>query len=330
MPADTCHAAVRGAGGGAGERPRVRGDAPGPQAAERHPGRAGPAAHRLRHRARRGRDGPHPGRPGPGNPGVHRAGGAARGRGGGRRGRLRAGRDAVVRGDRAAAVRYGRCDERELPGGARAGRRGRGGAGAGGPDRGVRGEGPGGPARPARGHRTVRRTGRAGRRPRVRGAGRAGRGRAGARDADAGAELAVRLHADAAGGCGTRAGGRVAFAAGRGVRGRGRDAGPGRLAAASVRRGRRAGPGRGRCGGCHGHARTDAGRGGAAPSASKGAAAKPPAEYIEGNQISHYFWLPSTDPERAAHGTGACNLGPEQKPPGADMQAWPPRSRGSP
>lgn len=63
------------------------------------------------------------------------------------------------------------------------------------------------------------------------------------------------------------------------------------------------------------------GAGGAAPSASKGAAAKPPAEYIEGNQISHYFWLPSTDPERAAHGTGACNLGPEQKPPGADMQA---------
>ncbi|WP_030300909.1 serine/threonine-protein kinase [Streptomyces katrae] len=60
--------------------------------------------------------------------------------------------------------------------------------------------------------------------------------------------------------------------------------------------------------------------GGAAPSVSK-SAGKPPAEYIEGNQISHYFWLPSTDPERAAHGTGACNLGPEQKPPGADMQA---------
>ncbi|MFE6846996.1 serine/threonine-protein kinase [Streptomyces sp. NPDC057686] len=63
------------------------------------------------------------------------------------------------------------------------------------------------------------------------------------------------------------------------------------------------------------------GAGGGAPSASAGAAAKPPAEYIEGNQISHYFWLPSTDPERAAHGTGACNLGPEQKPPGADMLA---------
>ncbi|GGQ27997.1 hypothetical protein GCM10010215_60300 [Streptomyces virginiae] len=60
---------------------------------------------------------------------------------------------------------------------------------------------------------------------------------------------------------------------------------------------------------------------GPAPSPSGSAAAKPPAEYIEGNQISHYFWLPSTDPERAAHGTGACNLGTEQKPPGADFQA---------
>ncbi|MFF8265680.1 serine/threonine-protein kinase [Streptomyces virginiae] len=60
---------------------------------------------------------------------------------------------------------------------------------------------------------------------------------------------------------------------------------------------------------------------GAAPSASGGAAGKPPAEYIEGNQISHYFWRPSTDPERAAHGTGACNVGAEQKPPGADFQA---------
>ncbi|MFC9821632.1 serine/threonine-protein kinase [Streptomyces erythrochromogenes] len=60
---------------------------------------------------------------------------------------------------------------------------------------------------------------------------------------------------------------------------------------------------------------------GAAPSPSGGAAVKPPAEYIEGNRISRYFWLPSTDPERAAHGTGACNLGPEQKPPGADFQA---------
>ncbi|MFF4850920.1 serine/threonine-protein kinase [Streptomyces sp. NPDC001194] len=60
--------------------------------------------------------------------------------------------------------------------------------------------------------------------------------------------------------------------------------------------------------------------GAAAPSASQGVAAKPPAEYIEGNQISHYFWLPSTDPERAAHGTGACNIGVEQKGPGADLQ----------
>ncbi|MFJ3979727.1 serine/threonine-protein kinase [Streptomyces sp. NPDC090021] len=60
---------------------------------------------------------------------------------------------------------------------------------------------------------------------------------------------------------------------------------------------------------------------GPAPSVSGGAPGKPPAEYIEGNQISRYFWLPSTDPERAAHGTGACNLGTEQKPPGADFQA---------
>ncbi|MFG2342110.1 serine/threonine-protein kinase [Streptomyces yangpuensis] len=60
---------------------------------------------------------------------------------------------------------------------------------------------------------------------------------------------------------------------------------------------------------------------GPAPSGSGGAPGKPPAEYIEGNQISRYFWLPSTDPERAAHGTGACNLGTEQKPPGADFQA---------
>ncbi|MBZ9596677.1 protein kinase [Streptomyces erythrochromogenes] len=59
---------------------------------------------------------------------------------------------------------------------------------------------------------------------------------------------------------------------------------------------------------------------GPAPAASGGAAGKPPAEYIEGNRISRYFWLPSTDPERAAHGTGACNLGAEQKPPGADFQ----------
>lgn len=69
-------------------------------------------------------------------------------------------------------------------------------------------------------------------------------------------------------------------------------------------------------------ARTPGGGGvGPAPSVSGGAAGKPPAEYIEGNRISHYFWLPSTDPERAAHGTGACNLGAEQKPPGADFQA---------
>ncbi|MFF4103176.1 serine/threonine-protein kinase [Streptomyces sp. NPDC001903] len=58
----------------------------------------------------------------------------------------------------------------------------------------------------------------------------------------------------------------------------------------------------------------------ATPPASQGVAAKPPAEYIEGNQISRYVWLPSTDPERAAHGTGACNIGAEQKPPGADLQ----------
>ncbi|MFE5721019.1 serine/threonine-protein kinase [Streptomyces erythrochromogenes] len=59
---------------------------------------------------------------------------------------------------------------------------------------------------------------------------------------------------------------------------------------------------------------------GPAPSVSGGTAGKPPPDHIEGNRISHYFWLPSSDPERAAHGTGACNLGPEQKPPGADFQ----------
>ncbi|MCC0097332.1 serine/threonine protein kinase [Streptomyces flavotricini] len=59
--------------------------------------------------------------------------------------------------------------------------------------------------------------------------------------------------------------------------------------------------------------------GAAAPSASNGTA-KPPAEYIENNQVSRYLWTPSTDPDRAAHGVGQCNLGAEQKAPGADMQ----------
>ncbi|GLX19071.1 serine/threonine-protein kinase [Streptomyces lavendulae] len=62
---------------------------------------------------------------------------------------------------------------------------------------------------------------------------------------------------------------------------------------------------------------------GAAPAsggASSPAAPKPPAEYIEGNQISHYFWKPSADPALAAHGVGQCNISADQKPPGADMQ----------
>ncbi|MFB0626654.1 serine/threonine-protein kinase [Streptomyces sp. AB3(2024)] len=62
-----------------------------------------------------------------------------------------------------------------------------------------------------------------------------------------------------------------------------------------------------------------AGSGAATPAASKGSV-KPPAQYIEGNQISHYFWKPSTDPDMAAHGQGQCNQPAEQKAPGADMQ----------
>ena len=49
-------------------------------------------------------------------------------------------------------------------------------------------------------------------------------------------------------------------------------------------------------------------------------AAKPPAEYIEDNRISRYHWTPSTDPILAPHGVGQCNMGAEEKPPGADMQ----------
>ncbi|MEU9039201.1 serine/threonine-protein kinase [Streptomyces sp. NPDC048352] len=64
---------------------------------------------------------------------------------------------------------------------------------------------------------------------------------------------------------------------------------------------------------------SDAG-GGATPSAPSKGAAKPPTEYIEGNQISHYFWKPSADPALAAHGVGQCNISADQKPPGADMQ----------
>ncbi|MFJ8163435.1 serine/threonine-protein kinase [Streptomyces sp. NPDC096136] len=57
----------------------------------------------------------------------------------------------------------------------------------------------------------------------------------------------------------------------------------------------------------------------ASPAASKGGA-KPPAEYIEDNQISHYFWKPSADPDMAAHGVGQCNLPAEQKSPGEGIQ----------
>ncbi|MFF4648011.1 serine/threonine-protein kinase [Streptomyces sp. NPDC001389] len=57
----------------------------------------------------------------------------------------------------------------------------------------------------------------------------------------------------------------------------------------------------------------------ASPAASKGAP-KPPAEYIENNQISHYFWKPSADPDMAAHGVGECNMPAEQKSPGEGIQ----------
>ncbi|WP_327284103.1 MULTISPECIES: serine/threonine-protein kinase [unclassified Streptomyces] len=59
---------------------------------------------------------------------------------------------------------------------------------------------------------------------------------------------------------------------------------------------------------------------GASPSASTGTGTGKPAQYIENNQISRYFWHPSTDPVMAGHGVGQCNLGAEEKPPGADMQ----------
>lgn len=99
--------AVRRAGGGPGQRARVRGDAPGPQAAERHPGRAGSAAHRLRHRQGRGGDGSDAGRHRPGHSRLHGSRGPAAGRGGGCRGRVRAGRHDRLRGDRPGAVRDG-------------------------------------------------------------------------------------------------------------------------------------------------------------------------------------------------------------------------------
>ncbi|GAA3378874.1 serine/threonine-protein kinase [Streptomyces racemochromogenes] len=60
--------------------------------------------------------------------------------------------------------------------------------------------------------------------------------------------------------------------------------------------------------------------GASTPGAPSPGAPKSPAEYIEGNQISHYFWHPSADPALAAHGVGQCNTAVDQKPPGADMQ----------
>ncbi|GAA0301422.1 hypothetical protein GCM10010302_44890 [Streptomyces polychromogenes] len=57
----------------------------------------------------------------------------------------------------------------------------------------------------------------------------------------------------------------------------------------------------------------------AAPAASKGGA-RPPAEYIEDDRISHYFWKPSADPDMAAHGVGECNQPAEQKSPGEGIQ----------
>ncbi|QES48985.1 serine/threonine protein kinase [Streptomyces venezuelae] len=47
-----------------------------------------------------------------------------------------------------------------------------------------------------------------------------------------------------------------------------------------------------------------------------------PAEYIENNRISRYFWTGDADSQLAAAGVGRCNLGTEEKPPGADMQTF--------
>ncbi|WP_405439742.1 serine/threonine protein kinase [Streptomyces avidinii] len=65
-----------------------------------------------------------------------------------------------------------------------------------------------------------------------------------------------------------------------------------------------------------------AAQGGRAPEAtgSKGAA-KPPAEYIDNNQISRYVWTGSPDLDLAVQGVGQCNQPAEEKSPGAGFQS---------
>ncbi|MFJ7592912.1 serine/threonine-protein kinase [Streptomyces sp. NPDC097617] len=65
-----------------------------------------------------------------------------------------------------------------------------------------------------------------------------------------------------------------------------------------------------------------AGQGGQAPAAtgSKGAA-KPPADYIDNNQISRYVWTGSPDLDLAVQGVGQCNQPAEEKSPGAGFQS---------
>ncbi|GGR86252.1 hypothetical protein Snoj_67260 [Streptomyces nojiriensis] len=65
-----------------------------------------------------------------------------------------------------------------------------------------------------------------------------------------------------------------------------------------------------------------AAQGGQPPGAtgSKGAA-KPPAEYIDNNQISRYVWSGSPDLDLAVQGVGQCNQPAEEKSPGAGFQS---------
>ncbi|MEJ8643656.1 protein kinase [Streptomyces sp. MS1.HAVA.3] len=72
------------------------------------------------------------------------------------------------------------------------------------------------------------------------------------------------------------------------------------------RRASRRGRGRGREGRCHGRAARGGRRADPGAGASTGGA-KPPAEYIEDNQVSRYLWTASSDPAQAAHGVGQCN-----------------------
>ncbi|WP_327736153.1 serine/threonine protein kinase [Streptomyces nojiriensis] len=65
-----------------------------------------------------------------------------------------------------------------------------------------------------------------------------------------------------------------------------------------------------------------AAQGGQPPEAtgSKGAA-KPPAEYIDNNQISRYVWSGSPDLDLAVQGVGQCNQPAEEKSPGSGFQS---------